>query len=105
MSAQPVHDEDPEDPQVILRDLPAQERPEFLRQYQEAAQAARDDPSKFRNLVRLLKHWRLAVVATNQPGYYEAITSAKIGALAYDAAQGQAVPLDEAVAAVLARRR
>lgn len=31
MSAEPVRDEDPSDPEMILRDLPERERAEFLR--------------------------------------------------------------------------
>ena len=41
MSAEPVHDEDPADPEIILRDLPEQERAQFLSQYHEAVDAAR----------------------------------------------------------------
>ena len=39
MSAGPVRDEEPSDPEVILRDLPERERAEFLRQYHEAVEA------------------------------------------------------------------
>jgi hypothetical protein len=42
MSAELVQAEDPNDPEVILRDLPQQERAEFLRQYHEAVAAAHD---------------------------------------------------------------
>ena len=41
-SAGPVHDGDPDDPELILRDLPEGERGEFLRQYREAVDAAHD---------------------------------------------------------------
>ena len=41
VTAQPT--EDPADPLVILRDLPEQEREEFLRQYHQAVEAP-DDP-------------------------------------------------------------
>lgn len=91
MSAQPVH-EDPRDPQVILRDLPERERPEFLRQYREAAEAARQDVAQYRELTDLLRHWSLAVIATNMPGYYEAIDDAK-------ADRGRVVSLEQAIAA------
>src|SRR5260370_19853821 len=72
MSAEPVHVEDPEDPEVILRDLPERERAQFLRQYHEAVDAAHD-PAGYRQLRRLLHAWRLTVIATRQPGYYEEI--------------------------------
>jgi hypothetical protein len=39
MSAEPIQVDDPNDPEVILRDLPERERAEFLRQYHEAVDA------------------------------------------------------------------
>lgn len=96
MSAQPVFEDDPEDPQTILHGLPERERPEFLRQYREVARAAAGDVTQYRALRRLLRHWSLVVIAANRPGFYEAIEDAKAG--------GQATPLEEAVAAELARR-
>ncbi|HEY7262277.1 MAG TPA: DUF6247 family protein [Trebonia sp.] len=74
MSAQPI--EDPSDPVVILRGLPERERAEFLRQYHAAVDAAHD-PAGYEQLRRLLHGWSLAVVATNQPGYYEQIAAAR----------------------------
>lgn len=97
MSAQPVFEDDPQDPQVILSGLPERERPEFLRQYRAAAQAALRDVGQYKALRRLLHHWSLAVVAVNRPGYYEAIEDAKAGV-------GRSIPLDEAIAAEHARR-
>lgn len=94
MSAQPIED-DPQDPQVILRGLPARERPEFLRQYREAVEAARDDVARYKDLGRLLHRWHMVVIATSRPGYYEAIEAAKTGA---------GVPLMEALDAELTRR-
>jgi hypothetical protein len=76
MTAQPI--EDPSDPVVILRDLPEQEREEFLRQYQAAVDAAHD-PAGYEQLRRLLHVWRLAVIATGQPGYYEELAAARAG--------------------------
>ncbi|GAA2586727.1 hypothetical protein GCM10010411_19370 [Actinomadura fulvescens] len=69
-----------------MRHLPERERPVFLRQYQEAVAAARDDLGEYKKLKRLLHRWSLAVVATNQPGYYEAIEAAKSDAGAADTA-------------------
>ncbi|SEG70398.1 hypothetical protein SAMN04489712_109167 [Thermomonospora echinospora] len=97
MSAQPVHYEDPQDPQVIMRDLPPRERELFLQQYQAAARAAAADPGRYQDLRRLLHTYSLIVVAANRPGYYESIQEAKSGV-------GDAVPLDEALAEELARR-
>jgi hypothetical protein len=99
VSAQPVehHDpQDPRDPQRILTGLPERERAEFLRQYREAVDAAHD-PVGYKNLQRILRVWSLAVIATNRPGYYQAIQDAKDGI-------GASYPLDEAIAAELARR-
>lgn len=91
MGAQPVE----EDPQAILRDLPAQERPEFLRQYRAAVEAARDDVARYKDLAKLLHRWHLVVIATAQPGYYDAIEAAKTEL---------GVPLMEALEAEVARR-
>ena len=76
MTAQPI--EDPSDPLVILRDLPERERGEFLRQYHAAVDAAHD-PAGYEQLRRLLHLWSLAVVATNEPGYYDEIAAVRAG--------------------------
>ena len=78
MSAEPVQKEDPNDPEVILRDLPEQERAEFLRQYHAAVDAAHD-PAGYRQLQRLLHAWRLTAIATSRAGYYEAIAAVRSG--------------------------
>jgi hypothetical protein len=78
MSAEPIQVEDPNDPQVILRDLPERERAQFLRQYQEAVDAAHD-PAGYRQLQRLLHVWRLTVIATSQAGYYEELAAVQSG--------------------------
>jgi hypothetical protein len=76
VTAQPT--EDPSDPLVILRDLPAQEHEEFLRQYHQAVDAAHE-PAGYRQLRRLLHVWRLTAVAAGQPGYYEELAAAHAG--------------------------
>jgi len=78
MSAEPVQVEDPNDPEVILRDLPERERAEFLRQYHEAVDAAHD-PVGYRQLQRLLHAWRLTVIATGRVGYYEELAAVQNG--------------------------
>lgn len=78
MSAEPVQAEDPNDPAVILRDLPEQERGEFLRQYHEAIDAAHD-PAGYRRLQQLLHVWRLTVIATSRPAYYEELAAVRDG--------------------------
>lgn len=78
MSAQPVHQEpDPRDPQVIHGRLPQAERAAFLRQYRTAADAARDDLGKYRDLQRMLDQWRLVAEAANDPGYRDALNEAR----------------------------
>lgn len=76
MTALPI--EDPSDPLVILRDLPEQERDEFLRQYHAAIDAAHD-PAGYEQLRRLLHVWSLTAVAANRPGYYDEITAVRAG--------------------------
>lgn len=71
-------EEDPHDPQVILQVLPERERGEFFRQYHEAVDGAHE-PVGYRRLQQVLHIWSLAVVATNQPGYYEELAAAKRG--------------------------
>lgn len=89
MSAEPVQVEDPNDPEVILRDLPEWERGQFLRQYHEAVDAAHD-PAGYRRLQHLLHAWRLTVIATSRPGYYEELEAVRNGA-------GQTTPAEDAI--------
>jgi hypothetical protein len=73
MTAMPVgpQQEDPLDPEGILRKLPERERDGFLRAYQEAIAEARD-PAGWKNLQRTLRAWRALAIAANRPGFYEA---------------------------------
>jgi len=89
MSAEPVQVEDPNDPQVILRDLPEQERAQFLRQYHEAVGAAHD-PAGYRQLQRLLHAWRLTAIAASRAGYYEELEAVRSGT-------ARIIPADEAI--------
>jgi hypothetical protein len=88
MSARPVHVEDPNDPEVILRDLPERERGQFLRQYHQAVDAAHD-PAGYRRLQQVLHAWRLTVVASSRNGYYEEIEAVRNGT-------AQTTPAEEA---------
>jgi hypothetical protein len=89
MSAESVQVEDPSDPVAILRDLPEQERGQFLRQYHEAVDAAHD-PAGYRRLQQLLHAWRLTVIATSQVGYYEELEAVRSGT-------AQTTPAEEAI--------
>jgi hypothetical protein len=90
MSAEPAHDRDPDDPELILRDLPEGERGEFLRQYHEAVDAAHD-LAGYRKLRRLLHAWRMTAIATARPGYYEELDAVRTGT-------ARTTPADEAIA-------
>jgi hypothetical protein len=76
VSGQPT--EGPAEPLMILRDLPEREREEFLRQYQQAVDAAHD-PAGYQRLRWLLHVWSLTAVATGQSGYYEELAAARAG--------------------------
>jgi hypothetical protein len=89
MSAEPAQAEDPNDPAVILRDLPERERAQFLRQYHEAVDAARD-PADYRQLQRLLHAWSLVVIAAGRPGYYEELEAVRSGS-------AQTTPADDVI--------
>jgi hypothetical protein len=89
MSAEPVQVDDPDDPEVILRDLPERERGQFLRQYHEAVDAAHD-PAGYRRLRQLLHAWRLTVIATSRAGYYEELEAVRNGT-------AQVTPAEEAI--------
>jgi Family of unknown function (DUF6247) len=79
MTAEPVeHYEDPLDPQRILRELPGQERANFLAAYREALDGARD-PAGRGNPRRVLRLWSAMVIAVNRPGFYEAQEAALTG--------------------------
>jgi Family of unknown function (DUF6247) len=97
-----VHVDDPDDPEVILRELPEQERAEFLRQYHEAVDAAHD-PARYRRLRSLLLVWRLTVAATRHPGYeeLEAVQSGTARTMPAD----QAIPSWQARLAVARAQR
>lgn len=73
MSALPAEPApDPRDPQVILEQLSdREERQTFLRQYREAAEAARE-PAGWAELNRVLRLWAGHVTMMQQPGYQEA---------------------------------
>jgi hypothetical protein len=63
---------------VILRELPQRERENWLAQYREALQAARN-PAGFAQLRLVLRMGRLRVIACNSPGFYEALEAARNG--------------------------
>ena len=104
MSAEPVQVEDPNDPDVILRDLPERERGQFLRQYHEAVDAAHD-PVGYRRLRQLLHAWRLTVIATSRAGYYEELEAFRDGTARTTPADEVIPDWDERLAAARAQAR
>lgn len=81
------------DPKAILKSLPERERAEFLRQYEDAVEGARD-PAGYQRLQHVLRLWQLTAAAVDQPGYYESLDAAQHG-------QVHGIPLEE----VIAKRR
>jgi hypothetical protein len=88
MTAEPIRD-DPLDPQLIVADLPEDERAFFLSQYREALEDARD-PAGWQRLRRVLRLWRMHADAAGSPGYQQALDAARSPA-------GNGMALDEAV--------
>ncbi len=104
MSAEPSHYQDPYDPELILERLPAHERAEFLRQYQQAVEAARE-PAGYKRLRRVLHVWSLAVVATSRSGYYEDLGAVRMGTARTIPAETAVPDWEQRLAAARARRR
>jgi hypothetical protein len=92
MSAQPVDEGDPRDPQVILGHLPERARVAFLEEYRAAVRVA-VDPAGYRGLQEFLQSWSVRAVAYAKPDFEERYEDLK-------ADRGEYVTLDE----VLARR-
>jgi len=63
--------EDPLDPERILRVLPDREHETFLAQYRQAVDGAHD-PAGWKHLKRFLRLWAGRAIAANRPGFYEA---------------------------------
>jgi Family of unknown function (DUF6247) len=76
VSAQPAEREDPLDPQLILDQLPVDERGFFLDQYRDAVDNARD-PAGWKQLRRVLLRWRFHADAVGDPAYREALDAAR----------------------------
>jgi hypothetical protein len=90
MTAQPIGQDDPHDPEQILRRLPKREHEDFLRGYREAVEAAHK-VAGYRRLQEFLHRWSLVAVATSQPDYYQRMEEARTGA-------GEYVSLEEVIA-------
>jgi hypothetical protein len=75
MSAQPVHEPDPDDPVEILRVLPTGLHDQFLREYYAAAAEAARQVGGYRQLHDLLRLWRLTATARSDPGFSERLAA------------------------------
>jgi hypothetical protein len=95
MSAQPVHEPDPDDPVEILRVLPARLHDQFLREYYAAAAEAARQVGGYRQLHDLLRLWRLTAVAQSDPGFAERLAAVREAARAGSLAGS--VPIEEVV--------
>lgn len=71
-------EEDPLDPERILRVLPAREHETFLTEYRRAVDEARD-PAGWKHLRRFLRLWAGRAIAASRPGFYEARDRALAG--------------------------
>jgi hypothetical protein len=90
MSAQPVHQQDPCDPQVILSRLPEDARQAFLAEYRAAVDTAHD-PAGYRQLQQTLQHWSVLVLAYAKPDFWDRVEDLREG-------RGEYVTLEEVVA-------
>jgi len=70
VSAQPIHHEDPRDPQVIHDRLPESVRATFLAEYHAAVDAAHTFAG-YRALQELLNTWYLRSVAYAKPDFQQ----------------------------------
>ena len=77
MSAQPVHETDPDDPVEILRVLPARLRDQFLREYYAAAALAARQVGGYRQLHDVLRLWRLTAAAQADPGFADRLAAVR----------------------------
>ena len=95
MSAQPVHEPDPDDPVEILRVLPERFHDQFLAEYYEAASEAARQVDGYRQLHDLLRRWRLSAAAYSAPGFGERLQAVQeavqVGSLE------RSVPIEEVV--------
>jgi hypothetical protein len=95
MSAQPVHEPDPDDPVEILRVLPDRYRDQFLREYYAAAAEAARQVGEYRQLHELLRLWRLTAAAQSDPGFATRLAAVR-EAVRTGSLEGS-VPIEEAV--------
>jgi hypothetical protein len=95
MTAQPVHEPDPDDPVEILRVLPVRLHDQFLREYYRAAAGAARQVGGYRQLHDVLRSWRLTAAAHSYPGF-----AGRLAAMREAARTGsleRSVPIEDAI--------
>jgi hypothetical protein len=93
MSAQPLHEPDPDNPVEILRVLPERFHEQFLVEYYQAASEAARQVDGYRQLHDLLRRWRLSAAAFSGPGFEERLQAVQ-EAVRTGSLEGS-VPIDE----------
>jgi hypothetical protein len=91
MTAQPIHEEDPRDPAIILRILPEREHARFLAEYEAVAVAAAHEVWRYKDLQEFLSRWALLAAAYSKPDFYDRMADVEAGV-------GEYVSMDEVVA-------
>jgi hypothetical protein len=95
MSAQPVHELDPDDPVEILRTLPVRFHDQFLREYYGAAAGAARQVGGYRQLHDVLRLWRLTATVQSDPGFADRLAAIR-EAVRTGNLEGS-VPIDDAI--------
>lgn len=95
MSAQPVHEADPDDPVEILRMLPGRLHDQFLREYYAAAALAARQVGGYRQLHDVLRLWRLTAAAQSEPGFADRLAAVSEAVRAGSIADS--VPIEDVV--------
>lgn len=95
MSAEPVHEVDPDDPVEILRVLPARLHDQFLREYYAAAALAARQVGGYRQLHDVLRLWRLTAVSQSDPGFEDRLAAVR-AAVEAGSLEGS-VPIEDVV--------
>jgi Family of unknown function (DUF6247) len=95
MSAEPVHEADPDDPVEILRVLPARLHDQFLREYYAAAALAARQVGGYRQLHDVLRLWRLTAASQSDPGFADRLAAVR-EAIRTGSVEGS-VPIEDVV--------
>jgi Family of unknown function (DUF6247) len=102
MSAEPVHEADPDDPVEILLVLPARLHDQFLREYYAAAALAARQVGGYRQLHDVLRLWRLTAASQSDPGFADRLAAVR-EAVRTSSVEGS-VPIEDVVPGWPSRR-